>query len=297
MELRTLKTFQVVADQLNQTKAAEILGYTQPTITMQIRNLEQEIGHPLFNRVGKKTYLTPAGKVLKQHVDKLLAYRDEMDKALNLLNGPNGKLVIAAPEYYWTHFLTLLIHSYVSLHPKVKLKLVSSSSVDVIRMITSNEADVGVIAGNHKSDDIEATLLDEEELLLVTSRDLFESADLSVVFQKYPLIYKESYHLDGLYDRCMEEITPKPLSVIESSSEEAIKQGVLNGTGVGIISVDLIREELKKGEIVPLHRFRQPLETFIITLKDRADEVTIRSFTELVVEGWDETAQAESKES
>jgi DNA-binding transcriptional LysR family regulator len=295
MELRTLKTFQVVATHLNQTKAAEILGYTQPTITMQIRNLEQEIGHTLFNRVGKKTYLTPAGKVLKQHVDRLLDYVDEMDKALNLLNGPYGQLVIAAPEYYWTHFLTLLIHSYVKLHPKVKLKLVSCSSAEVIRLITSNEADVGIVAGNHKRDDIESVRLDEEELLLVTSRELYENNERPAIFQKYPFIYKESYHLDGLYDRCMEEMTTKPVSVIESGSEEAIKKAVLNGTGIGLISADLIKDELRGGELVALHRFHQPLETFIITLKDRSDEITIRSFTELVVEGWDEAGEAESK--
>lgn len=291
MELRTLKTFQVVATHLNQTKAAEILGYTQPSITMQIRNLEEEIGHSLFHRVGKKTYLTPAGKVLKQHVDQLLNCVDGMNKALNQLNGPYGNLVIAAPEYYWTHFLTLLIHTYVKLHPQVKLKLVSCNSGDVIRMITSNEADVGIIASHHHSDDLQTVRLDEEVLLLVIRRDLCENKELPAIFQEYPLLYKESYHLDRLYQRCMEEISAKPVSIIESSSEEAIKKAVLNGTGVGILSEDLIIDELGKGELTPLHRFRHPLETFIITLKDRADEITIQSFTELVVEGWDEAGE------
>ncbi|WP_139488829.1 LysR family transcriptional regulator [Brevibacillus dissolubilis] len=291
MELRTLKTFQVVATHLNQTKAAEILGYTQPTITMQIRNLEMEIGHSLFHRVGKKTYLTPAGKVLKQHVDQILDRVDEMNKAMNLLHGPYGNLVIAAPEYYWTHFLTLLIHTYVGLHPQVKLKLVSCNSGDVIRLITANEADVGIIAGHHHSDDVQATRLDEEELVLAGRRELCEQGELPAIFRHAPLLYKESYHLDGLYDRCMEELPTRPVSVIESSSEEAIKQAVLNGTGVGLISVDLIKDQLEKGEVVSLHRFSQPLETFIITLKDRSDEITLQSFTELVVEGWDEAGE------
>lgn len=294
MELRTLKTFQVVATQLNQTKAAEILGYTQPTVTLQIRNLEQEIGHSLFNRVGKKTFLTPAGRLLKHHVDKLLHYLDEMDKDLNHLNGPHGKLVIAAPEYYWTHFLTSLIHSYVRQHPQVKLKLVSCTSDETIRMITANEADVGIIAGQHEKDEMESIHLDNEELILVTSRKLYENNEREDIFQKYPFIY-DRYNLEGLYDRSLEEVFTPPASVIESNSEEAIKRAVLNHTGVGLISANLIKEELKSGELVPLHRFDQPLKTFIIRLKDRANEITLRSFTELVVDGWEGAGLATSK--
>lgn len=290
MELRTLKTFQVVATHLNQTKAAEILGYTQPTITMHIRNLEQEIGHSLFHRVGKKTYLTPAGKVLKQHADRLLDCVEEMNRALNRLHDPYGTLVIAAPEYYWTHFLTILIHTFVKLHPQVKLKLVSCNSGDVIRMVTSREADVGIIAGQNRNEELEFVSLDAEELLLVIRKDLHQINDLSAILQKYPLLYKESYHLDGLYDRCMEEI-PTPKAVIESGSEEAIKQAIINGTGVGIISGDFISEEIRKEELIPLHRFNQTLDTFLIARKDRSDEVTIHAFVELVMEGWGEAVE------
>ncbi|CAG5090860.1 Putative HTH-type transcriptional regulator [Thermobacillus xylanilyticus] len=290
MELRTLKTFQVVATHLNQTKAAEILGYTQPTITMQMRNLEQEIGHPLFHRVGKKTYLTPAGKVLKQHVDRLMACVEEMNQALSRLHEPHGTLAIAAPEYYWTHHLTTLIHTFVQLHPQVKLKLVSCNSGDVMRMIASREADVGIVAGKQRNDDLAFVALDEEELLLVMRKDLHPDRDLSAILQKHPLLYKESYHLDGLFDRCMEEI-PKPMTVIESGSEEAMRQAVLKGTGVGIISGDLIEEEIRKGELIPLHRFAQTLDTYLITRKDRSDELTIQAFVELVTEGWDEASE------
>ncbi|WP_126427852.1 LysR family transcriptional regulator [Brevibacillus marinus] len=292
MEFRTLKTFQVVANQLNLTKAAEILGYTQPAITMQMKNLEKEIGHPLFHRVGKKTYLTPAGKLLKQHVDKLFACMDEMEKSLQLLNGPYGKLVIAAPEYYWTHFLTLLIHSYVKLYPKVKLKLAACSSAEAIRMITSNQADVAIIASRYNHQDCETVKLDEEELLLVISKELYKNIELSSILQAYPLVYKESYKLDGLYERCLQEMPAHPLSAIESSSEEAIKKAVLNGMGVGLISVNLVKDELRTGELVQLHRFTHPLETYMITLKDRLDEITIRSFTELVIDGWAEAGAA-----
>ena len=71
MELRNLKTFQVVAEELNLTKAAQKLGYTQPTLTLQIQSLEKELQHTLLTRIGKKTFLTSVGKKLKVRVDQL----------------------------------------------------------------------------------------------------------------------------------------------------------------------------------------------------------------------------------
>lgn len=288
MELRTLKTFQVVADQLNLTKAAELLGYTQPTISLQVQTLEKEIGHALFNRVGKKTFLTPAGKMMKQHVDKLFGVVSEMDKAIKLLDGPYGTLVVAAPEYYWTRYLSQLIRSYVSHHPQVKLKLVSCNSVDVIRMITSNEADIGIIAGLCDNQEVKTRLLEKEELMVVTTREIFENHDRSLILENYPFIYKESYNIEGLSNQSITEIDYHPATAIESSSEEAIKIAVLNQTGVALISANLIRDELKSGALVPLHRLGQRLETNLICLKDRADETTLRSFAEMVIGGWQE---------
>jgi DNA-binding transcriptional LysR family regulator len=86
MELRHLKTFQVVAEELNMTKAARILGYTQPTITQQIQVLEREVGYSLLTRIGKKMYLTPAGKEIKVHADKLFNVVQEMESTMCCFN-------------------------------------------------------------------------------------------------------------------------------------------------------------------------------------------------------------------
>lgn len=71
MELRNLKTFQVVAECSNFTKAAEKLNFTQPTVTAQIQSLEKELNQLLFFRVGRTNHLTPAGKLLKKYTDEL----------------------------------------------------------------------------------------------------------------------------------------------------------------------------------------------------------------------------------
>ena len=108
--------------------------------------------------------------------------------------------------------------------------------------------------------------------------------------EHFPFIYKESYNLEGLHSQSITELDYHPAAAIESSSEEAIKIAALNHTGVALISANLIREELASGLLVPLHQLEQRLDTHLIFLKDRSEETTIRSFAELVIEGWPEAA-------
>ena len=100
MELRQLRTFQVVAEELNMTKAAKRLKYTQPTISLQLQSLEKELNVTLITRVGNKNVLTAAGKKLKTHVDRLFELMEEIESDMEAYSQPGGLLTIAASEYY-----------------------------------------------------------------------------------------------------------------------------------------------------------------------------------------------------
>jgi DNA-binding transcriptional LysR family regulator len=287
MELRNLKTFQVVAEELNMTKAAKILGYTQPTITQQIQVLEREVGYSLLNRIGKKMFLTPAGRQIKVHADKLFSVMQEMESTIQQLKGPNGTLTIAAPEYYCSHHLSLLINSYIKLHPQVKLKLVSSDSRETIEMVLNTKADIGIIAGKCDDSGVELLQLDEERLVLVISQELFEKYGEDVLLQQFPFIsYEEGCNFEGVIQTCLTEIKYYPVSIIECGSEETIKRAVLNKTGIAMLSENLIKEELANGLIIPLHFFAKRMETSLIYLKSRSEETTIQSFSDLLQEAW-----------
>ena len=120
MELKNLQSFLLVAEHLNMSKAAKILNYTQPTITLQIKVLERELNHTLFTRIGNKLFLTPAGEIVKKYAEKLFVVLENLESELEELNGPAGKLSISASEYYCTHHLSLLLNSYTTLHPQVQ---------------------------------------------------------------------------------------------------------------------------------------------------------------------------------
>ncbi|MEK5061194.1 MULTISPECIES: LysR family transcriptional regulator [unclassified Paenibacillus] len=287
MELRNLKTFHVVAEELNLTKAAAILSYTQPTITLQIQVLEREIGHALFNRVGKKTFLTSAGKQLKHHTDKLFAVMEELENTVRRLNHPQGILNIAAPEYYWTHHLSLFIGSFLRLHPGVNMQLISSDSKETIRLICENQADVGVIAGGCSNSVLEVVPLDKERMVLVAASESLESSSREQLFVDYPFItYKDSGIFGEEVKYCLSQIDYTPKSIIESESEELIRRAVLHKTGIGLISESFIKEDLENGDMIPLYYSDHDIQTSLIFLKQRVSEVTLQSFCQQLQQSW-----------
>ena len=288
MELRNLKTFHVVAEQLNMTKTAKILGYTQPTITLQIQVLEKELNHTLFTRVGKKTFLTPAGKKLKQHTDTLFTVIQQLESDLDELRGPSGTLAVAASEYYCSHHLALIINSYIKLHPQVKLKLVPSNSLAAIEKVLNHEADIGIIAHDCDFPDIERQILNEERAVLVVSSEIFNNNCTEQIFSDYPFLsYYENSSFEELTTQCFSELNYQPAVVIEcGGSEETIRRAVLNHTGIALMGEKLIKEELATGLLVPLHYCTKRIENSVIYLKNRAEEATIQSFTDLLQEAW-----------
>ncbi|WP_307449261.1 LysR family transcriptional regulator [Paenibacillus sp. V4I3] len=288
IELKNLKSFQVAADYMNLTKAAEHLGYTQPTITLQIQLLEKEIGHKLFHRIGKQTFLTPAGNLLKQYTDKLMLVVQEMEEGLKQLDLPHGSLVIAAPEFYCSHYLSFIISDFLKAYPQINLRLVSCNSHDTIKMISSRTADIGIIAGACDSKEIEAILLKKEDLLLTAASNLTPENDLSFIFKNFPFIsYQHSCNFTELVNSCLSNMTYSPSSIIELGSEETIKQAVINKMGIALVSEDLMKSEINTGAVTVLERFPNQVETSVIYLKSRAHEPAIKSFSDLLQGVWD----------
>ncbi|USG66970.1 LysR family transcriptional regulator [Brevibacillus ruminantium] len=294
MELRNLRTFQVVAEHLNLTKAAEHLGYSQPTITLQIQALERELGHSLLNRVGKKTFLTPAGKIVNQYTEQLFSVIQLMEEELNQLNNPFGNLVVAAPEFYCTQYMPQMLKSYLDMHPQVNLQVISCNSQETLRKVLNHEADVGIIAGKCEVPDIHATVVDLEAFALVATPKMVAGRSLSEVLDRFPFLsYQEGCNLDGFISQCLSEISYSPSSVIKCTSEETIKRAVLNQTGVAFLSTALVEAELKSGSLKELHRFTERAETSVICLDRRKEEAAIQTFAELVGDVWQSVREYE----
>jgi DNA-binding transcriptional LysR family regulator len=288
MELRNLKTFQVVAEELNMTKAAKQLNYTQPTITLQIQSLERELNHKLLARVGKETFLTEAGKKLKVHVDNLLAHVEEIQKDMQEIHGPAGTLTIAASEYYCTRHLSLLLKTYTEMYPKVRLNLLPLNSVHAIQSIKDHVADIAIIASECNEIDIRKNFLEEEQTLLVASSEISKGKLLKDILFDFPFLsYNDDCSFSHIIDQYFKEIDTQPQSTIVcGGSDETIKRAVIYGTGYAILGENVIKNELNDGSITILQQISEPIITSSIYLESRSEEFNIQIFNELLQNTW-----------
>jgi DNA-binding transcriptional LysR family regulator len=288
MELRNLKTFQVVAEELNLTKAAKKLGYTQPTLTLQIQSLEKELNHTLLTRIGKKSQLTTAGKKLKGHVDKLFTLIGEMEKDMEELHGPAGILTIAASEYYIRHHLASLISGYMGMYPAVRVSLLPLNSVHAIQSVKDHVADIAIIASHCKESDMKQTFLEEEQTFLVASSRLCKECSVEEIYSQYPFLsYDRDCSFSTIIDRYFKKSEQQPQSmIVVGGSDETIKRAVLNGNGYAILGENVIKNELEEGSITILQPVSDPVITSAIHLKVRSEEPNIHTFRQFIQGAW-----------
>jgi len=288
MELRNLKTFRVVAEELNITKAANKLGYTQPTITLQIQSLEKELNHTLLTRVGKRTFLTAAGKKLKDHVDNLFILIEKIEKDMEELHGPSGILTIAAPEYYCIHHLSPIVKRYMEIYPAVKISLLPLNSVHALKIVRDQVADIAIIANECNDIDINKTFLEEEQALLVVSSEISKEKNFPEI-QREDTFISYDYHcsFSNIIEHYFKHADFQPQSTIMiGGSDEMIKRAVLNKAGYAILGQNAIKKELQDGSITVLQHVSKSIMTSAINLKIRSVEPNILTFNAFLQNAW-----------
>lgn len=146
MELYQLGYFIEIARQRHFTRAAERLHMAQPALSQQMKNLEAELGTPLFIRGKKETQLTAAGKALLPRAEALLAQADAARAAVSdVAQVRGGKLIVAAIPSVCAGLLPDLLHAFGRKHPGVKLQLIEDSSERVAASVESGHADLGFL--------------------------------------------------------------------------------------------------------------------------------------------------------
>lgn len=146
MELYQLGYFIEIARQRHFTRAAERLHMAQPALSQQMKNLEAELGTPLFIRGKKETQLTAAGKALLPRAEALLAQAEAARAAVSdVAQLRGGKLIVAAIPSVCAGLLPDLLHAFGRKHPGVKLQLIEDSSERVAASVESGHADLGFL--------------------------------------------------------------------------------------------------------------------------------------------------------
>lgn len=255
MDIQFFQTFLLVAKLGNMTQAAEQLNFSQPTITGQIRTLEQHFGVMLFDRVGKKLYITDAGRELVAYAERLLAVYDEAHRALSAHPG-NISLGIATTTV--NYMLVPFLREFQQQAPKCSVAMeMCPNSAAVIKGIMENRFDLGFVQNEVTADCLVGFEVFREELVWVGHPRLAEKFGHSANILDYPLlIYKAGGLFRTLYEKTLGRRKIEP--TIEYSDSEAMKNAILQGLGCGALPMIMIRPFLEDGSLIEFTNIPRP---------------------------------------
>ena len=246
-----LKVFQSVAYNLSFTKASNELFITQPAISKHIKELESEFEVKLFNRIGNKISLTPAGNILLAYTERIISLHNEIKFELSQLNGSTeGSLRIGASSTIAQYVIPAALAKFNKRFPEIKLSLINGNTESIENRLLKNEIDVGIVEGKPTNSDIRYSSFLNDELFVFTSAQntAIPNSVTNNEFLRLPLVLRErgSGTLEIIEKSLQQgQISPKQLNVLLFlGSTEAIKSFIKTGNGVGIVSRFAIEQDL-----------------------------------------------------
>jgi DNA-binding transcriptional LysR family regulator len=250
LEIRQLQTFKTVADLNSFTKAAYTLQYSQASITSHIQQLEDQIGLPLFDRLGKQIQLTIAGQELYQYVIELLAVYSKIQHISTDNMAMKGEIRIGAAESITVYKLGSVISKYKKNYPDVTFSLINDDCLPLRERLHSGEIDIAITLEPKVNDpNLITEVWSEEPLVFIgeynhTFKTIEETNGECIIFSP------KTCALRQFFETYLIRNGISTYNHLEFTSMEAIKQCVISGLGISLIpylSVEaLLREDKMK---------------------------------------------------
>ena len=254
--LRQLKTFEAVARRLSFSRAAEELYLTQPAVSTQIRQLEEHAGVALFEQLGKKIFLTPAGLEMLRHSRVIIDQFQEAEAAMARMKGiARGRLnvgVISAGAYLFPHLLA----EFTRRHESVELSLEVQNRESLLQQLRDNQTDMAVMVGAPDDPSVSETAFAPHPFVIVASpsHPLAVERDIpmsSLVNERFIVRERGSSTWNSM-EKSFASHLFKLTMTMEIKSTETIKQAVIAGMGISYLSVHAIRFEVEEGRLAVL---------------------------------------------
>lgn len=256
MTLRHMKIFVSVCREKSITLAAKELYISQPAVSNAIKELESYYGSPLFDRISKKIYLTETGKTVYQYAIHINSLFEELEDSVKR-SGTSGPLRIGSSITIGTHLIPDYIKKFSERFPNIQPFVTIDSSDVIEKLVLDNELDFGLIEGMIHSDSIISTDFITDELIVIcdVNNPLLKNEVVSIemLSQQQFLMREKNSGTRELAEAILSlhNISLHPLW--ESSSTEAIVQGVSKGIGISILPLQLVKDYIERKKIARLH--------------------------------------------
>jgi DNA-binding transcriptional LysR family regulator len=264
---RRLQVFHTVARLLSFTKAAESLHMTQPAVTFQVRQLEEQFNTRLFDRTHNRISLTEAGQRVYEYADRIFELYAEMENAVRDMTGEiSGMLVIGASTTIAEYMLPSLLGDFKKQYPDINVHLKVSNSDGIVSMVENNDIDLGVVEAPVMNKNLVVEECRKDRLVaIVPPQHALASQQSVAVKELLENAYIAREEGSGTREVIQEYLAELGLPAsdvhvsMELGSPEAIKGAVEAGMGISIVSEVTIHKELQLGSLVALE-LDPPLE-------------------------------------
>ncbi|MFC5649680.1 LysR family transcriptional regulator [Paenibacillus solisilvae] len=273
MELRKLEYFIAVCEELHFTKAADKIGISQPNLSLQIKALEEEIGTPLFDRIGKRIALTEAGSILLRHTRSMFQNLQNAFQEMDELNHQRGgSLSVGALPSELDFRLTPMFISFYKRYPNVRLKIISE--VDLTRLVLNTDIDIGISLKPLFDPRLVIRPLTREEYGVVVSKDHELSSKDSISLtelKELPIVtYPKGFWGRDFLENCCQQHGFNLNVVVETTSSSSLFYFVRENIGVAIQSYSLLESiDNLKLRFIPIHDYPPVREMSIIYRSDK----------------------------
>jgi DNA-binding transcriptional LysR family regulator len=301
---RRLQAFHAVAKHRSFTKAADALCMTQPAVTFQIRQLEEQFNTRLFDRANGRIALTAAGEIALDYAERILALTGELNARMKEASGHDaGPLLIGASTTIAEFMLPKILGEYKALHPGIVPRLSVANSEAVQARVAERSLDLGFIEGDSHLPSLVTDVCCDDELQVVCapSHPLARRQSVKLAtLTEHAYISREAGSgtrevIDHYLQKCGLSIDSLQ-AVMEASSPEALKGMVATGLGFAIMSRATAEKEVRLGELVQI-RLAPPLirHLSVVYPKERFHSKVVNGFVRFAKEKLAATRPTENR--
>ena len=290
MDFDQLHTFLEIVRLKSFSKAAQTCFRTQPAISAQIRQMEQELGTQLFERFGSRISLTVAGKTFAEYARQLLDLkREAFDEVRELDRIPKGEVSIAANEATCINVLPQVFSTYAKRFPEVQLQVIRSYSTRTIQSVLDNSVDFGITQLPVQERRIEVVQIhsDEIRLLVPPSHSLANAKSVAPEeIAQHPLLLPKGGRTRSRINEYLDLVEDDLKISMEMESSEMMKHFVMAGLGVGFMAVTHAKSEIRAGKLRAVRLAPLPMVRTVglIYRKDKPLSRAALGFIEVVAE-------------
>lgn len=290
MDLDQLHTFLEIVRLKSFSKAAQSCFRTQPAVSAQVRQLEQELNASLFERLGTKIALTAAGRIFADYAEQILELRRRAQNQINELERvPRGELIIAANEASCIYILPRVFSEYKKRFPNVQILVDRSFGSRVVDAVVDNQADFGIVQLPVKEKRLQVAKIHADEIKVIVpakhplaGKPFILPQDLRGV----PLLLPKTGMTRSRLSAWLDPIEDETRISMELDSTEMIKRFVMAGLGVGFSAGSHCREEVRTGALAAFSLGPDPMlrQIGLIYRKDKALSKAALGFIEVTLQ-------------